>query len=676
METCTSPPRLGAVLGLVALCACASKSVSDVGGVRVLETGGSLGALAGSGELPGSLIRDGEVVVHGMMELPEGSRMSAARAGITAVTRAELIKVFRVEVTSLDRDWLRSDGTQALSTETRERALAELVEAVPVETGWARIQRGRTVVLRWVGRARAVRGGASSPMSEAYRPSWARGGDTEDASGHRFVCEGEGRSEAEALSSARAECEDKICKLCGVRIESVVETSETLDEVAVRRKVVERCRRIRQAPSEPKRKLVDCGDDGCRAFIQIEYPESLRKLECQRAADEDFDDPEACQNTILAFSRVEGWRAASFVRRIELLEQAKAQCAQIDVRPTPFMESMKTHLRKGMATWLVPDTPRWIREHWLAPHPSVWTAFEESPVFVQRLDVLLEYLRTKPRLLGVLECILVEDEQFDTGAGIAACTAAVRAAPVVAGYGVEGVHIEVGRHVGALARRERLTVDISPLKAAVVALYPPPSIHPWHRVVSMLELFRADGKVTPDEWAFAREVPMPSRFRFMQELLDLPTHEGASRKARFFEALERSLEAHSGDPAKAFVRVMPRPDAAFYLALESELPPEVSASLDFEILAKHLPRSTDFVPTAVTLGLARSLAARLERPDTPCLSLADRLEKLEQLGLPALGSETVICRCLAEEEARIQRVNHADLYRRALEGGFSCVSVR
>src|ERR1700759_5137415 len=84
-------------------------------------------------------------------------------------------------------------------------------------------------------------------LPAAAAPSWAGKSDSSDEKGNLFICSGEGKNEQDALDSALALCNDKICKLCGVEVESPTTTSETLKGVDLSRKVVERCRRVRKA---------------------------------------------------------------------------------------------------------------------------------------------------------------------------------------------------------------------------------------------------------------------------------------------------------------------------------------------------------------------------------------------------------------------------------------------
>src|SRR4051794_14194673 len=95
------------------------------------------------------------------------------------------------------------------------------------------------------------------PVAARAAPGWAGKSDSADERGHTFVCSGEGKSEADALAAALGICNDKICKVCGVEVESTVTTKETLQGVDLQRKVVERCRRVRKADPVLKSKSIE-----------------------------------------------------------------------------------------------------------------------------------------------------------------------------------------------------------------------------------------------------------------------------------------------------------------------------------------------------------------------------------------------------------------------------------
>lgn len=81
---------------------------------------------------------------------------------------------------------------------------------------------------------------ASSPSRSHSELSPA---DRSDDSGSHFVCEGQGPDKEQALATAHGVCTDKVCRVCGVEVESVVQSTETLQGVSMQRKVVEQSRR-------------------------------------------------------------------------------------------------------------------------------------------------------------------------------------------------------------------------------------------------------------------------------------------------------------------------------------------------------------------------------------------------------------------------------------------------
>src|SRR5262249_3437241 len=149
-------------------------------------------------------------------------------------------------------------------------------------------------------------------------------GDSADASGSRFTCEGEGTSKAEALASAEGVCTDKLCRVCGVEIESIVQTTETLHGVAMQRKVVERCRQFRKSPLEVERENVDCGKGKCSVRLEVFFSKDAEQRECSAYASEKFDDPAECEQLIQQFRYFQGRDGQSFRERTQLLDRASA----------------------------------------------------------------------------------------------------------------------------------------------------------------------------------------------------------------------------------------------------------------------------------------------------------------------------------------------------------------
>jgi hypothetical protein len=127
------------------------------------------GALAGNaaGEAPGEIVleRGGEladvrvlrasvdveprhVVVWGLSEVPDGSRLQMVLAGVDSLARSELLKVVEVRVRGLNVVREDSAGGRDVLVETLEATSGVLDQGGPLPHGWARVQRKDGIVLR------------------------------------------------------------------------------------------------------------------------------------------------------------------------------------------------------------------------------------------------------------------------------------------------------------------------------------------------------------------------------------------------------------------------------------------------------------------------------------------------------------------------------------------------
>jgi len=513
-------------------------------------------------------------------------------------------------------------------------------------------------------------------------PGWAKTGDVSDDNGHRLVCLGQGNNEQEALQSAQALCEDKICKLCGVDVESVVQTSETLNGVEMRRTVVERCRRVRRQDLAYERKSVDCTDKGCFVWVRLNYTADQRRLECTRYSDESYADPGACQALIEQFKATQGHTASSFRLRVDILENALSACAEIDVRPTPLMQSLEEKLRIGMGTFRK-GAPRHLRSYWLQDYSPMWEKFRQSPKFSERLDLLLGYLRHKVPLLDVIEAASVDAEQLDTPAAMVHLLMMLKAAPREQAYGVEDVHRFAVDVIERQADRQQLTVDVGPINRWIRGFYSPGDTHGWSRVVNLYGLFSADKKIDREEWQWATKMNR-WRNRTLSELLKIEHHIGATRVQRFEQALQLALTEQPSDKRfAAFKSVLPRQEPQLLLEVEGLLPQDIRVQLDFDFFAAHLPRFDDPTPAQPTQRLLQRMHGQLASTKISgdadrgfCTGLYKDLELLEKHGIKTIDLEKPICGCLTGPMAMdptLNSVNKSALYRRALAGEMRCV---
>jgi len=145
-------------------------------GEVVLERGGEL-ADADAVRATVSVSAD-RVVVWGLTEVPDGSRMQMALAGVDAITRSELLKAIEVRVSGVVTSVESSDpARRSVVVETMEAASGALDGTGPLPHGWARIRRDDKTVLRLWARLEVPR----AALEAAVRASLARAGQGDPA---------------------------------------------------------------------------------------------------------------------------------------------------------------------------------------------------------------------------------------------------------------------------------------------------------------------------------------------------------------------------------------------------------------------------------------------------------------------------------------------------------------
>jgi hypothetical protein len=135
---------LPALLALA--CAHASGSSSAPGEI-VLARGGELAHV--QVERQPIRVTAETITVWGMTEVPDGSRMSLAMAGVDAIARAELLKVVQVRVAEVVTDVDSTDASRrSITDETLEMVDGVVAGTGPLPHGWARIRRDGEIVIR------------------------------------------------------------------------------------------------------------------------------------------------------------------------------------------------------------------------------------------------------------------------------------------------------------------------------------------------------------------------------------------------------------------------------------------------------------------------------------------------------------------------------------------------
>ena len=497
--------------------------------------------------------------------------------------------------------------------------------------------------------------------------------------GHSFVCEGEGKTEEDAIATAQAICNDKICKVCGVEVESTTTTNESLKGIDLQRKVIERCRRVRKTETQVKRKSADCEDSGCSAWLEIFYSAEDEKAECPSYTKEDFTDPAACEQDIDAFRNVKDRSADSFRERTRDLDAALIHCAKIDVRPTPAILALDAKLRAGMDAFeftegmqnrlveessvgdpwergvdnkrdaAMQDRPYWA--WYLTSNPKLRQEIAESKLLAQRLQLVRDYVANRALVFDVIEAVRTRD--LDTPAGVEKLRAALEKAPVGSQYDSPDVHIS------ALSAFFHTKSDISALKAQLRRQYDPSKLQPgdaWHAAIFL----KSDDRVSEEDWKwlFASESTQLC-VECMRVLLE--AHDHGSPEARFAQFDQAYAFAvprlKTKDPeARAFVLLTGQSDAGLFLGALPRVPKTIAPQLEWDFLSaevnaldnkKASPEEKKAL-LALVVSLQQGMVDRAAGRDleNECNGLADHLKRLEEKGADASPLGAQACACL------------------------------
>jgi hypothetical protein len=546
-----------------------------------------------------------------------------------------------------------------------------------------------------------------APVS-ADAPSWARAGDSKDDDGSLFVCEGAGPDEAQAVEAARALCSAKICELCGVEVKSTVETTEDLDKVAVERKVVETCRRVRKSEEQIRYRQAGCGPGGCTAWLQVFFGQEDEARECRAYADGNFADSTQCEALIERFRSTPDRTAESFRVRADILTQAIVACAEIDVRPTPKLTALDEILWQGVLSPRSVARPRRPidkaqpiagRLRTLAANTSdAWKLdyadrayagidrqpLLESKVFVDRIVIIRDAMLGYATIMAALEAV-VDAEQAPDAAHDKALVKALRELKPVAG---KSTPARVLAWAADDISRNRNTLAMPGIKAYFMELYPTHANEVGH---ALLRAMVRDLHASEEEWKFALG-PMTGCFRCATSLLDLPEHGGEAK--RLARLVELSRRASSEQDVRALQELSPE----FLLRSEASLEPALGARIFtyewFEKWLEKLPtvgRETlsptlrdTFTSTSaydwrwvVTPAQHKQLAARAWQLWQPrasslrCDDLDKPLTLLEKHGVDTRAQEATLCKCVSEGRRDGMR-DVTELYQRLVAWGASC----
>ena len=509
-------------------------------------------------------------------------------------------------------------------------------------------------------------------------PSWATKPDTADANGHVFTCEGQGNNEEDALAAAQGICNDKICKVCGVEVESITETRETLTGVDLQRKVVERCRRVRRAETKLRAKSVDCDPNGgCTAWIQIFYSADDQKQECTSYTKEDFADPAACEKDVQAFRVIEGHTADSFRARTKALDAAMVHCAKIDVRPTPALMALDEKLKAGLAQFewtghlkeaFSEDEYRPTYGWWVGYDEKLHSQIAESKLLVDRLRLARDYVKNRALVFDVIEAL--DAKNADSPEGVLRIRDALLKAPVGKQYGTRfDIHFSAANSIW------RWKTDTTPLDEALRKLYAPDALDmdTW----AVAKLAAQKGWVTKADWdwTFAAHQHWGCVV-CLRTLLQVPKHEGGLRIDRALAAVA-TMPANERNPGYAYWNYIGYGTADLALDLEPLIPTALRAQAYTwrfmkELLTRLYPER---VPQDVRMRMA-AYAAKVMAADTSlgCTSLADEIKRISFNPEAVATLDARTCSCLTGElRNEVHLVNRDDLLQHARSRHLACI---
>jgi hypothetical protein len=488
------------------------------------------------------------------------------------------------------------------------------------------------------------------------QPGWAKQPDTADKSGHTFACEGAGASEAAALAAAFGVCNDKICKVCGVEVESVLKTKETLTGVGMERQVTERCRRIRKSEPTIKFKNVDCGPAGCRAWVQVFYSKADEEAECPRYADEKFEDPARCETDIDEYARARGHSAVSFKARRDALDRALTDCRSIDIRPTPAIMALDAKLQDGLNSFYTEGATDLPSEDWqyYTGFPSGFVQeLRETKTLIGRIQKVRDYMHDRFLVFSVHDAAWAKDR--DTPAGVQRLLAAMQRCPPGARYDARN-----DVNIAILWKLKKMKTDTTAIGDLLRKLYSVESLHRTGNFMgedgSIAIFFASDDKVTAPEWDYVvKSHQLTPCVGCLRDLLVARDHGGDDVR------LKRLLFAYDTLPASSkpgalnhlYQHFMPINDPDFLLRIEPKLPEAMRTWYDGRMWDAVFDEAKRHASAEVQKRVATRFAKALghepvtEKPRDFCDSLDRRLRKLEEAETAELDAAYgMLCWCL------------------------------
>ena len=92
---------------------------------------------------------------------------------------------------------------------------------------------------------------------------------------------------------------------------------------------------------------------------RLDKPTVIRQQVVIQEGDKFYRDPAACESSLRAYSNIQGWEAADFVKRKQHLQQAMKVCQGIDGRESGLFLTLNNLLTNALANFTtLPTEPR------------------------------------------------------------------------------------------------------------------------------------------------------------------------------------------------------------------------------------------------------------------------------------------------------------------------------
>lgn len=206
-------------------------------------------------------------------------------------------------------------------------------------------------------------------IGDPSAPEWASAGDSQSSDGFTFVCRGRADDEGQAKTLAEARCNEKLCRLFGVKISARTTVVETLEGMTAESEVTEQCSEVRAVGRKTVSKSSECTGEGCTYWLKQSYPRGAYDAEVERQKQptvirqevvlqegtKRYRDPAECEASLREYSVVEGVSAAAYQARLKSLTRALEVCQDIDSRDSGLFISLNLLLMKPLGSFVFPE---------------------------------------------------------------------------------------------------------------------------------------------------------------------------------------------------------------------------------------------------------------------------------------------------------------------------------